>query len=154
MTYQEIFKDAYLEKVGIPFMQWGGREAKSLKDLFAMVHTFWLEFKGINLDDEQHLDGFKDFLEGIEDDYILNTFTPSNIYSSFNQLAQAHYGKTYAKKDKTVKYTFELPTDEALKEIELIKEGYKRLKIEAPNTKKIGNIKPSQFNQEMNGHDK
>jgi hypothetical protein len=127
MNYQEIFKDIYLEKIGIPYLGMNGKEGKSLKEVYGLINTFWYEFKGITLTEEQQLSGFKHFLDHIDDDFVLGSFNPSIILSCFNSLAQQQYSKV-KKPDKTIRYTFEFPSDEALAEIAAIKEGYKRLR--------------------------
>ena len=129
MNYQDIFKEVYLDKIGIPFLQWGGKEGSSLKSLYQLIKVFWFEFKEITLDEEQQLDGFKHFLRGIEDDFVLGSFTPSTIYACFNSLAQQQYSKVKPKSN-TIRFKIPDITEEQLKEIELIKEGYKRLRNE------------------------
>ena len=128
MNYQDIFKDAYQKKVGIPFLQWSGKEGKCLKELYALLPVFWKEFKQIEINEPQQLQAFEHFLESIDDDFVLASFTPSVILACFNSLAQQAYGKH--KKPNVIRFTFDLPTDEEIKEIQQIKKGYKRLKNE------------------------
>jgi hypothetical protein len=127
VTYQDIFKTEYQNKIGIPFIQWSGKEGKSLKELLSLIKVFWQEFKEIELTEEQQLRGFQDFLIGIQDEFVLGSFTPSVILSCFNSLAQQQYSKV-KKKDNTIRIKFEEVTPEQLEEIKLIQSGYERLK--------------------------
>ena len=129
MNYQDVFKEAYLNKIGIPFLQWSGKEGKSLKELYGLIKIFWMEFKEVELDEEEQLEGFKHFINGIQDDFVLGSFTPSVILSCFNSLAQQQYSKV-KKKDNTIRIKLPELTEAQAEEILLIKKGYERLKKE------------------------
>ena len=127
--YVETFAKVYRLKTGIPFVTgMSGREAKSLKSLVDAIKTFWIE-QGHALNDEQLCDALEHFLNGIDDDYILNRFVPSVILSSFNIIAISLYSKTIVK-SKEVRFKNIQPTAEQLAEIEQIKRAYKNQKYE------------------------
>ena len=134
MSYQQIWNDYYEEIKGVPFYL-DAKEAACLKQLRGRI-KWYVETKGFTDIEDDWLDQrLKGFLEKITDNYVLQNLTPSICLRQFNILLAQMEGKKIKNHEQTYHTKVNEYTPEQIAELQRIRNGYDRLKNEAPRTR-------------------
>jgi len=128
VIYQNIWNEFFYKVHSISFY-FDTKDGSNLKLLVKKIKYYWKAERKRELNEAQTFAALKYFLENIEDEFTLNQLTHSVVNRRFKIINQQIFSKR-KKKVETVSFKIEMPTDEEMKEIQLIKKGYDRLRNE------------------------
>lgn len=131
MTAQKVWDRFYYKTYSIPFITWNAKEGQNLKRIISALKTFWKVKEEIILDEAQEIEALDHFLNSIVDPFVLDSLSPSMVYSQMNRLLIDAYAKPrFNGGAKRIRSRTIAKTPEQIAEEFKILEGYNRLRNE------------------------
>jgi hypothetical protein len=129
MTGQKVWDRFYYKTYSIPFITWNAKEGQNLKRIVSTLKTFWRVKEEIELTEEQEIKALDHFLGTINDEFVLNSLSPSMVYSQMNRLLIDAYAKPlYKGKGERIRSKVVTKSIDQIAQENSIKDGYNRLR--------------------------